>query len=100
MNNIEEWHKIGNKLCDYFGICKCQRKLKTIINSLYIIYNKLDSLEYAVFTGSELLIIAILDSKTDAVTHGINIEYPTLNKDSKFWKFILDSKDSLFLEDN
>lgn len=32
----KEWHKIGDKLTDYFGICGCQRKLKTIVDNFVL----------------------------------------------------------------
>ena len=30
--DLKEWHKISNKLTGYFGICRCQRKFKSIID--------------------------------------------------------------------
>lgn len=33
----KEWHKIGDKLTTYLGICGCQRKLKSIIDVLVTI---------------------------------------------------------------
>lgn len=101
MKSIDEWHKIGNKLTSYFGICSCQRKLKTIVDSLYSIYKKLDTDELTFeFTGTEWLIIALLDANTDAITHGTNCEYPILNRDHEFWKWIIEIKDNVNLEDN
>lgn len=100
MVNDKEWHEIGNKLAGFLGICDCQRKLKTIVDSLVVIYSKLERGEKEGFTGAELLIIAILDRHTDAITHGTNIECPILMKDSKFWKWLLEVKDNPNLEDN
>jgi len=102
--DIDEWHKIGNKLCDYFGICRCQRKLKSIINSLVSIYDKcIDAYKIGVdrdFTGAEWLLIAMLDSNTSLITHGTNCEYPIIYKDDEMWKWILEIKDSPYLQDN
>lgn len=100
MKDIKEWHKIGDKLTDYFGICNCQRKLKSIIDDLYIIYLKLKTRNFEMFTGNEWLLIALLDKNSTAVTHGINCEYPILNEEDELWKFILEVKDSPYLEDN
>lgn len=104
LKDTEEWHKIGNQLCDYFGICRCQRKLKSIIHALYNIYQKCnqgynDSSKRN-FTGAEWLLIAILDRHSDMIQHGINCEYPIINESSEIWKFILKEKDSPYLEDN
>ncbi len=103
MNNTEEWHKIGNKLTSWFGICSCQRKLKSIINNLYSIYEKCNGAYEGThdrdFTGAEWLLIALLD-KAGAITHGINCEYPIINKELEFWKWIIEIKDSPYLEDN
>ncbi len=99
MENTDEWHKIGNKLTAMFNICSCQRKLKTIIDNLYSIYVRLENKDFN-FTGSEWLIIAMIDKHTDAICHGTNCEYPILNKDNKLWKFIIEVKDSPYLEDN
>jgi hypothetical protein len=104
MKNIEEWYKIGNTLCDYFGICRCQRKLKTIVDNLVSIYEKsigaFEGTHERDFTGAEWLLLAILNSKSTAVMHGINCEYPIINKEDDFWKWILEIKDSPYLEDN
>ncbi len=101
MVDSEEWHKIGDKLTGYFKICGCQRKLKTIVNNLYSIYYKLDkeSPDYN-FTGTEWLIRAMLDRSSNAIMHGTNCEYPILNKEDEFWKWILEVKDNPNLEDN
>jgi aspartate oxidase len=100
MKNIDEWHKIGNTLSDYFGICRCQRKLKTIVDNLVSIYEKCNSTDENNFTGAEWLIIALMDRNTNAITHGTNCEYPIINKEDEFWKWILEVKDSPYLEDN
>jgi hypothetical protein len=103
MVDSKEWCKIGDKLTNYFGICGCQRKLKSIIDNLYSIYDKCDydSPNHKFeFTGAEWLLIAILDRSSNAITHGINCEYPILNKEDEFWKWILEVKDNPNLEDN
>lgn len=104
MENIEEWHKIGNKLCNYFGICNCQRKLKTIVDNLVSIYEKCNGAYEGTherdFTGAEWLVIAQLDKYSTAITHGTNCEYPIINKEDDFWKWIMEIKDSPYLKDN
>lgn len=106
MVDNEEWHKIGNKLAGFFGICNCQRKHKTIVDALVSIYEnlKLDREKQRPFTGVELLIIAIIDRWPGGVTapicHGTNIEYPILVKEHEFWKWLLEVKDNPNLEDN
>lgn len=99
MVDSKEWHTIGDKLTAIFNICSCQRKLKTIIDNLYEIYVKLENQNFT-FTGTEWLIIAMIDRNTDAITHGINCEYPILNKEDELWKWILEVKDNPNLEDN
>lgn len=104
-NANEEWHKIGNKLTAYFGICNCQRKLKSIIDNLYSIYDKCNRAYEDTdckrdFTGAEWLLIAILDRHSDLITHGTNCEYPIINKDNWFWQWIIEIKDSPSLNDN
>lgn len=105
MVDINEWHKIGNHLTGVLGICNCQRKLKTIVDSLVDIYEnlKLDRDKQRPFTGAELLVIAFLDSLpgvTSPVEHGINIEYPILMENHPFWEWLLAVKDNPNLEDN
>lgn len=99
MENINEWHKIGNKLTGYFKICQCQRKLKTIVDNLVSIYEKLKERDFN-FTGAEWLLIAMMDRSSDAITHGTNCEYPILQEDDPFWKWLLEIKDNPYLEDN
>ncbi len=94
-----EWHKIGDRLTSMFNICSCQRKLKTIVDNLYEIYIKLEAQNFT-FTGTEWLIIAMLDRHSNAVYHGINCEYPILNKEDELWKWIIETKDNPNLEDN
>lgn len=97
--DIKEWHKIGNALTGYFGICNCQRKLKTIVDSLYDIYLKLEKRDFN-FTGAEWILIAIMDRSSNAITHGVNCEYPILMKDDEFWKWLLEVRNNPNLEDN
>ncbi len=99
MVDNKEWHRIGDELCRIFNICSCQRKLKTIIDNLYSIYLRLEKRDFT-FTGTEWLIIAMIDRNSDAITHGINCEYPILNKDNYIWKFIIESYNNPNLEDN
>lgn len=102
--NINEWHKIGDTLTSYFGICNCQRKLKSIIDNLYSIYEKCNGAHEGThernFTGAEWLVIAMLDKNSNSVTHGTNCEYPIINKEDEFWKWIIETKDNPNLEDN
>lgn len=101
IENLEEWHKIGDRLCQIFNICSCQRKLKTIIDDLYSIHQQLikRDMKYN-FTGCQWLIIAMLDKHTEAVTHGTNCEYPFINENNEIWKFILESHKNPHLKDN
>ena len=99
IKNLDEWHRIGNKLTNFFGICHCQRKLKTIVDNLYSIYVKIDERTFD-FTGAEWLIIALMDQQGDLISHGTNCEYPMLNREHEFWKWILKVKDNPALEDN
>jgi len=99
MKNTEEWHKIGDRLTSYFAICSCQRKLKSIIDNLYSIYIKIENQDYN-FTGAEWLLIAFLDATTNSITHGINCEYPIIRNNDPLWKWIIEVKDSPYLEDN
>lgn len=101
---LEEWHKIGNQLTSYFHICSCQRKLKSIIDNLYSIYEKCNGAYEGTherdFTGAEWLLLAILENKSTAVSHGVNCEYPIINKEDPFWMWIVEIKDSPYLSDN
>jgi len=103
MKDIEKWQEIREKLTDYLGICGCQRKLKTIIDNLVSIHDKCigayNNTHERDFTGAEWLVIAMLNSGSDAIIHAINCEYPIINEDDKFWKWILEIKDSPYLED-
>jgi hypothetical protein len=91
-----QWHKIGNKLCEELNICRCQRKLKSIVHILYRIYRKINS--NSTLTPEEILIVALLDRK-GLFTHGINIEYPFINN-KEFWEWLISIKDSKYLNDN
>lgn len=103
IKNLDEWSKIQYTLCNYFQICDCQRKLKTIIDNLVSIHDKclgaFEGTHDRDFTGAEWLIIAILDRNSKAISHGINCEYPMVNKDDDLWKWVMEVKDSPYLED-
>ena len=96
----KEWHKIQDVIVGTFRLCECQRKIKSIVDDLYQIYQKLDVGDFDHFTGAEYLLIGMMDKSSDLVTHGINIEYPILNRDAEFWKWIIEVKDSPYLIDN
>ena len=97
--NYEEWHKIGNKLCTYLRICKCQRKLKSIVDILIKIYEKGKNNERS-WTSEEYLILAFLDS-INLITHGTNCEYPIMiSTNSDFWEWLYSIKDNPNLCDN
>lgn len=96
---LKEWHKIGDKLTGYFRICSCQRKLKTIVDNLVSIHDKCIVRNFD-FTGTEWLIIAMMDRNSNAISHGVNCEYPILNQDDPFWTWIMEIKDSPHLTDN
>ncbi len=106
MNQKEtnEWHKIGDKLTNYFGICSCQRKLKTIVDNLLSIKQKcIDAYDKETprdFTGAEWLVIAQLDKYSTSITHGTNCEYPIINQDDDLWIWLNEIKDSPYLIDN
>ena len=93
-----EWFIIRNTLTKYLDICHCQRKIKSIIDSLYSIYLKCREGDYD-FTGAEWLLIALLN-KTEYMTHGINCEYPIITDEDGFWKWIKEIKNSPYLIDN
>jgi hypothetical protein len=97
--DTKEWHKIGDKLTGYFGICSCQRKLKTIIENLVSIKEKCLKQDYS-FTGAEWLVLAQMERYSDAVCHGINCEYPIINENDPFWIWIEEVKNNPNLEDN
>ena len=102
--DTKEWHKIGDKLTAYFGICGCQRKLKTIVDNLLSIRTKcLDAYELGKprdFTGAEWLVLAIMEKNSNAVAHGVNCEYPIIINDDPFWQWLDEIKDNPNLEDN
>lgn len=101
MSDINEWHKIGNKLTAYLGICRCQRKLKSIVDDLLrlkeINQKVYDSGGDRNFTGAEWALLAMLESR-DLVTHGVNCEYPIIY--GEFWEWLEEIKDNPNLEDN
>lgn len=99
MNDIKEWHKIGDKLTNYFGICQCQRKIKTIIDNLVSIHDKCLKRDYN-FTGAEWLVIALMDRKSTAIVHGVNCEYPIIMEEDPFWIWVNEVKNNPNLEDN
>ena len=101
---FDSWNDIQKQLVGYFGICGCQRKVKSIIDNLYSIYIKIDNHwengdDYN-FTGAEWLLIALLQNGSPWITHGINCEYPILRKDDPFWEWVLRVKDNPNLIDN
>lgn len=111
IENIHEWHKIGDKLCGYLMICSCQRKLKSIVGVLVRIWEKghtskdngytplRDSQpETHGFTPEEFLMCAWLD-RVGLITHGVNCEYPIIHN-NEFWDWLLSIKDSPYLQDN
>ncbi len=96
----KEWHRIQEVIVGTFRLCECQRKIKSIVDALYSIYVNLDKGMPYQFTGAEWLLIGMMDKSSDMVTHGINMEYPILNRDHEFWKWIIEIKDSPYLKDN
>lgn len=96
---LKEWHKIGDTLTEYFGICGCQRKLKTIVDNLHSIYIKLKAEDFN-FTGAEWLLIALIEKQSTAITHGVNCEYPIIMENDHLWKWVVETKDSPYLKDN
>lgn len=100
--NLKEWHEIRDKLTNYLGICKCQRKLKSIINVLVRIYDKGQNGIHD-WTAEEYLILAMLDAR-GLITHGINCEYPIIlhmnRNNDDFWEWIKTVKDNPNLDDN
>ncbi len=105
IDNIEEWHRIGNKLTKYLKICSCQRKLRSIIDNLWEMHEK-NRAAYETggdrqFTGAEWLVWAMIDANTAGIVdHGINCEYPITYSESEFWEWIKEVKDSPYLQDN
>lgn len=109
MADSNEWHKIGSQLTTYFGICSCQRKLKSIVDNLSSIKQKcIDAYDKGTprdFTGAEWLLLAIMNSMPDQkgntpVMHGTNCEYPIINESHFFWKWLDEVKNNPNLEDN
>lgn len=109
MNDIDEWHKIGNTLYDYFNICRCQRKLKTIVDNLISIKQKcIDAYEKNTprnFTGAEWLLLALMDKMYDKegntpIMHGVNCEYPIVSNTHDLWVWLDKIKNNPNLEDN
>lgn len=99
IKNIEEWHKIGNRLTYFLDVCACQRKLKSFVNILVSIHNKCKSQSWSELTMEELFICALLDKK-GIICHGTNCEYPIIAGAEAFWDWIMEIKDSPYLEDN
>lgn len=98
MKDMETWKQINRKLTSYFEICRCQRKLKSIVDSLLLIREKCNNQEFE-FTGSEWLLLALLE-KHSLITHGVNCEYPIIEEDQDFWKWLLILKNNPNLIDN
>lgn len=101
MNEINdiEWNKIRVDLTNYFGICSCQRKLKTIVDNLVSIKEKCLNRNYD-FTGAEWLVLALMDRNSIGIMHGVNCEYPIINEDDSFWIWIDEIKNNKNLVDN
>jgi len=100
----KSWEQIGRELTNFFGICACQRKLKTIVDNLVSIRKKCTD-AYVLgtprdFTGAEWLLIALMDADSYGIAHGTNCEYPIIIEDHPFWKWIDEVKDNPNLEDN
>lgn len=106
MSDIKEWHKIGDTLCRYLKICSCQRKLKSIVDELWFIYQEEEKFredrDYErKYTGSDWLLWAMIDSRTTGIVyHGVNCEYPIVYTESEFWQFIKEAVNNPNLEDN
>lgn len=93
------WKHAKDCIVAFFSICTCQRKVKTIVDNMYSIYQKLEDQNFN-FTGAEWVLIAMMDKRSNTIIHGTNCEYPILCKDDLFWKFILETKDQPWLIDN
>lgn len=105
MVDDKEWHRIGDELTGMFHICGCQRKLKSIVDNLYSIYEKCNGAYKGThkrdFTGAEWLLIALIEAHFQGnITHGINCEYPIIIEEGTLWKWVLKEKDNPNLEDN
>ena len=50
--------------------------------------------------GTEKTFNCFIGENEVAITHGINCEYPIINKDDEFWQWIGEVKDNPNLEDN
>lgn len=104
LKDIKRWHEIGDKLIGYFGICGCQRKLKSIVDNLLSIKQKCLGAYIKDtprdFTGAEWLLIALLDRSSEAICHGVNCEYPIIMENDEFWIWLDSIKDDPALEDN
>lgn len=108
IEDIKEWHKIGNRLTSYLHICSCQRKLKSIVEIMLRIQSKFESGYLARdLTPEELLICNLLDANSDVITHGTNCEYPILghavldkHDNLGFWEWLKTIKDNPNLIDN
>ena len=98
MKDIKEWHRIGDKLTAYLGICGCQRKLKSFVNILLTIEEKIKGNDWNLLTAEELMITALLE-KRDVITHGTNCEYPFIGN-TDLWEWLHTVKDNPALEDN
>lgn len=95
---MESWHDILENLTGHFGVCNCQRKIRTIILDLHRIKTKCLNSDYT-FSGSEWLLLAIMESN-GLVTHGINCEYPIIYETDPFWAWIDEVINNPNLEDN
>lgn len=108
MIDDKEWHRIGDTLTEYLGICGCQRKIKSIVDNLWEMKRKnQDAYENGTkreFTGSEWTLFAMMENRggklKGAVMHGVNCEYPIIIVEHSFWKWIDEIKNNPNLEDN
>lgn len=72
------------ELCKSLNICPCNLRFEDEIRSTLIdIRDRYNSGNE--FTDSQMLILALLDSFTPFVTHGVNIKYHILLNENEFW---------------
>lgn len=91
--DMKQWDEIREKLTSYFGVCPCQRKIKSIIDNLVSIKEKCLANNFD-FTGAEWLLLALMDKYSNTIMHGINCEYPIINENDEFWVWIDEVKNN------